>query len=303
MNDKPASQEPRGYQDLMLLWEPLPLAALHFQLSAPPDLIALSEALRGAVWRQHCASELFVCVERGEHCRFASQNNCRADRLIPCYLGGGAPSWRMATLYLHWQPDPQRLMVLGLGRNASADLEWTAQWLRDHYGLITESMHWPVSRWADFRLPENKRWHLRFITPWLVQKHGPRVKHSPQNPTPNHLAAELIDSMKRRALKLTALCVQDAMMQRLAGHLAYHIANALLLPEHLRVESAALTARRLQEASKGNNNRFSGVSWHGEAVLQVNPLILPWLTLLMLCGGGQNADKGYGRLALLPLPN
>ena len=36
-------------------------------------------------------------------------------------------------------------------------------------------------------------------------------------------------------------------------------------------------------------------------VLRVEPAVLPWLTLIALCGGGENADKGFGGVELLPL--
>ncbi|MBF0160059.1 MAG: hypothetical protein HQL58_11115 [Magnetococcales bacterium] len=58
---------------------------------------------------------------------------------------------------------------------------------------------------------------------------------------------------------------------------------------------------QLQLTSQGNVSDFTALTWNGYVSLRVNEALLPWLSLLALCGGGENADKGFGGIELIPL--
>lgn len=96
-------------------------------------------------------------------------------------------------------------------------------------------------------------------------------------------------------------CSRDSLWQRLGGHLVHHVAmvprgpggGGGVYPVRLAPTGAA--------ESTTNGRVFHEVAWLGEARLSAAPALLPWLTLLALCGGGENADKGKGRVELLPL--
>jgi hypothetical protein len=67
------------------------------------------------------------------------------------------------------------------------------------------------------------------------------------------------------------------------------------------VDGARVEAQPLDLKSMGNASRFQALTWSGEAVLRVAEDVLPWLSLLAICGGGENADKGFGGVELIPL--
>jgi hypothetical protein len=140
-------------------------------------------------------------------------------------------------------------------------------------------------------------WQLTFVTPWLVSK---SLAQDAAPPTTITIAHELRKAIRLRAHKITALCCDNEQTQRLAVHLAHHVADALLL-EGLCVEQAAVEPVPLMLGSRGNGASFTALTWSGTAVVRVKPEVLPWLSLLAICGGGENADKGFGGVELTPL--
>lgn len=297
------NSEVRGARDLVELWRGLPAAGLRYALpmtDTPPDLTVLSDWLRARAWRDHCAELAPVsCVERGCDCPHANRGGCRADVLFPMRLGGGARTWRMATLFFQGWPATRTLHLIALGATACEELGWAAHGLCQRFGLgVPERL--PVTCFGDLELRGANRFRLRFVTPWVVGK-GERGQDRGQAPDAAAVARELGKSLRSRAHKLTALCSRDSLWQRLGGHLVHHVADALL-PEALVVEAVSIQSPSLPPARSLTNGRvFQEVAWLGEARLSAAPALLPWLTLLALCGGGENADKGKGRVELLPL--
>lgn len=291
--------EIRGARDLVELWRDLPLGMLAYpRASGPPDLglAVLSDTLRARAWREHCtAAEVQSCAERGQNCRHPQ--HCRADALFPVALGGGAPSWRMASLFIHDRPRLEQQHLIALGATACDALGWAARVLRDHHGLC-QTQPLPVTRLAEVELSGARHWQLNLVTPWLVSKGRAADDHQP--PEVKTLAHELRKAMRLRAHKLTALCLHDPRAQRLAAHLAHHVAEALL-PQAVQVEQAEIHPEPLALASRGNGARFTATTWTGWARLRVEPDAWPWLTLIALCGGGENADKGFGGIEVQPL--
>lgn len=290
--------EVRGARDLAALWQRLPAAVLAYPASAwspQQGLAPLSDTLRARAWREQCAApRLLSCAER--HCDCERPGHCRADALFPMRLGGGALSWRMATLFVQWRPTSAQWHLIALGTAACEALGWAARCLYERHGLDgAEPL--PVSTLADLQLQSAHRWALTFVTPWLVEK---RPAESEAPPDAETVAHELRKAMRLRAHKLTALCFQDEQAQRLTGHLAHHVADTLL-PTVLSVESVAVDMRPLALASRGNRSQFTALTWTGQATLRVTAPALPWLSLIALCGGGENADKGFGGLELIPL--
>lgn len=311
----------RGARDLADLWRTLPAAALAYPMMALPQnvgLAALSDTLRAHAWRELCAAaSLESCVEQG--CDCARPGQCRADVLFPMKLGGGAPSWRMATLFVRWRPALEQLHLIALGAAASDSLGWAARCLRECHGL-EGAVPLAVATLADLELtvpsssgseadtigtpglahPTNRgmtRWELTFVTPWLVGKGRPAAATTPD---PETVAHELRKALRLRAHKLTALCCEEARAQRLAAHLAHHVAEGLL-PDGLSVEEAEVEAVPLALASRGNGASFEALTWSGRVILRASAAVLPWLTLIALCGGGENADKGFGGIELTPV--
>ncbi|EGV32662.1 hypothetical protein ThidrDRAFT_1147 [Thiorhodococcus drewsii AZ1] len=290
--------EIRGARDLAALWRALPAAVLAYPVTAYPPhvgLAALSDTLRARAWREHCAATtLESCAEQGRDC--ARLGRCRADALFPMKLGGGAPSWRMATFFVRWRPALEQLHLIALGAAACDSIGWAARCLRERHSL-EGAVPLAVATLADLELTNATRWELTFVTPWLVGKGRPDADAPPDVET---LAHELRKAMRLRAHKLTPLCLNDERVQRLSAHLAHHVAEALL-SGGLSVESAEIEPEPLTLASRGNGASFTALTWSGRAILRVKPAVLPWLSLIALGGGGENADKGFGAIELTPL--
>jgi hypothetical protein len=302
MNNHERAIGVRGARDLAELWRAQPVAGLRYASPAgPPEqgLAALSDTLRARAWREHCASASAAsCVEQGRACTMAGSGRCRADNLFPMQLGGGAPTWRMATLFVRWRLATQELQLTAIGEFARTELGWAARCLRERHGFApTAALN--EGRFADLELRGAKRWRLLFVTPWIIAKNAGNTHDAGYQPRAMTVAHELGKSMRARAHKFTALCSHDATWQRLGAHLAHHVADALL--PTLRVEQVRIEPQRLPLTSKSNAAGFEALAWSGEVVLQVDDALLPWLSLLALCGGGENADKGFGAVELLPL--
>lgn len=293
------TSEVRGARDLAELWRALPAAVLQYPVAGPPGpgLAALSGALRNQAWNDHCAAAPDSCNKPGRSCRQANQGRCRADALFPAQIGGGAQSWRMATLFLHWRPSFGEMHLIALGETACAEFGWAARCLRGQHGLEGGRVL-DVSCFADLELAGALLWRLTFVTPWVV---GKNLRCEAALPNAETVAHELIKGMRARAHKLTALCTRDSIWQRLGGHLALHIAD-VLLPAALSVEEICIEEVLLPLQSRGNHSRFEAHAWTGEITLAVSEPLLPWLSLLAICGGGKNADKGFGSVELKPLP-
>jgi hypothetical protein len=202
----------------------------------------------------------------------------------------------MATLAVQWRPAFAELRLVALGETACGMLGWAARCLHAHHGLA-EAAPLRVATLADLELTGATRWRLTFVTPWLAAKNHQEAIKDPDAVTVAH---ELRKAIRIRAHKLTALCAGDEAWQRIGAHLAHHVADALL-PGGLAVEGARVEAQPLDLKSMGNASRFQALTWSGEAVLRVAEDVLPWLSLLAICGGGENADKGFGGVELIPL--
>ncbi|HYN79089.1 MAG TPA: hypothetical protein VES73_15005 [Lamprocystis sp. (in: g-proteobacteria)] len=292
--------EVRGARDLVTLWRALPVGALSYPAAALPPglgLSALSDTLRSRAWRDHCAAPaLESCADLGRSCALADPSRCRADALFPMRIGGGAPSWRMATLAVQWRPALAQWRLVALGETACGMLGWAARCLHAHHGLAG-AVPLRVATLADLELTGATRWRLTFVTPWLVGKNRQGAIMDPDTATVAH---ELRKAIRIRAHKLTALCAGNETWQRLGAHLTHHVADALL-PGGLAVEGARVEAQPLELKSMGNASRFQAITWSGEAVLRVDADVLPWVSLIAICGGGENADKGFGGVELVPL--
>ena len=299
MSQTERAPEVRGARDLVALWRTLPAAVLRYPAATlpPGGLKALSDTLRWWAWRDHCASaERMSCAEAGRTCQLANSGRCRADALFPFRIGGGTPAWRMATLVVQWRPALEELRLIALGDIACGALGWAARCLRDRHRLA-EPEPLSASTLADLEIRGSERWRLTFVTPWLVRKNPREIIAAPDAATVAH---ELRKAMRIRAHKLTALCTREEIWQRLGAHLAHHLAHALL-PQSLSVERAAVEAMPLLLASRGNSASFESLTWSGHATLRVDEDVLPWLSLIAICGGGENADKGFGGIDLSPL--
>jgi len=283
--------EPHGARDLVALWRNLPVNIVRYRMPTLPAELALSslaDHLRSRAWRERCLpGKEKACADAKENCPFVDSDRCRADQLFPMYLGGGAPNWRMATLFVQWLRQAEELRLIAIGEAACAELAWAASCLGERFRLpVAQSS--PVRTFADVMLAGAGNWRMEFITPWLAAKNTAR-----RTPTHAFILEQLINSMRVRAHKFTALCAHEAIWQRLGAHLAHHIGNAL--PAMLRIEQASIEPEPPRRyASKGNGGHFEGLALVGEVVLRVAPPALPWLSLLALCGGGENADKGFG---------
>lgn len=214
------------------------------------------------------------------------------------HLGGGAPQWRMATLFVQWLPRAAQLRVVALGEAARAELPWTARCLAAQHALPTPQFS-DVRTFGDMLVSasgSSGNWGIAFVTPWIVAK---QARGKPVDPDEGALRWELCKAISSRAQKFTALCADEPMWQRLGGHIARYVAEALL-PAAIRVEGMHIKSLVLPLASKGNRGSFNAYAWMGDATLRVTESLLPWISLLAICGGGENADKGFGAVELMP---
>jgi len=305
---RPDDGPPRGAADLVERWAALPAGVARWTLpELPPDLAlgALSDTLRGLAWREHCRAAALggrspACADAGTACQGGPGQRCLADTLFPLGVGGGIPAWRMATMFVRWLPAARELRLLALGEAAVPALDWAQQVLQRKHGLQPpQSVR--VLPLGELFLPVRRRWQLSFITPWVAGKAAvgaePTARAAADAQGLHH---ELFEAMVSRAHKLTALSCRDADAQRLGGHLAHYVGRALL-PGAVRVLNADLHPEDLPGSSRGNRQAFTYRAWVGSADLDVSQAALPWLSLLALCGGGANADKGFGAVEFTPV--
>jgi|GEM_PF-1779245 len=291
--------EVRGARDLAELWRALPAAVLRYRMAAPPrDGIAeLSNSLRHGAWVDHCAAAADQqCAAAGRNCAFANTGRCRADILFPVHLGGGAPQWRMATLLVQWRPSASELCVVALGETACQEIGWAARHLRRHYDLRGAAPS-EARSFADLELAGAGPWRLSFVTPWIAAKANHGVRAVPSEEAVLH---DLGKSMASRAQKFTALCTPDPVWQRLGGHLARYAADAVL-GESLKVDEVRIKTLSVPLQSGASGARFEALAWLGDIALAATATAAPWLSLLNMCGGGENADKGFGGVEIVPL--
>ncbi|SER77531.1 hypothetical protein SAMN05421690_10734 [Nitrosomonas sp. Nm51] len=294
----------RGANDLAALWRALPAAVVEFSnVSWPEDtgLADLCDELRSRCWREYCARGHPSCANRNTSCQQKDSGCCAADSLFPVSIGGGAQSWRMATLFLHWRPGLQVFQLIALGETACTRIAWAAQLLENRFRLPPASKT-DVSRLADLELPDAARWRMVFVTPWVIEKNPPgKSEKKEKKPTIEIVTRKLAESLRQRAHKLTVLCTHDPVWQRLGGHLAHLVADHLLFAGLVVEHVTQVHPVSFECKSTGNGDTYHAHAWEGELVLQANRHLLPWLTLLAVCGGGENADKGFGSVQLTPL--
>lgn len=294
-----SNREVRGARDLVDLWRGLPAAALCYALgshSVFPTPMQVSDWLRARAWREHCAlgTGADACIERGEFC-IGKPISCAADRLFPLGAGGGR-AWRMATLSPVYWPSTQVLHVLAIGEIARPRLDWVELCLREQFGL-NGATRVPVERLGCLELQGATRWLMRIVTPWVAGKSRMGALLPPSQDDVHH---QLVKSMRVRAHKISALCAADTAWQRLAGHLSHHVADAMLA-QGLVVREARIGAEMQELTSKNNKGSWIVEVWLGEAILDIHEELLPWLSLIAFFGGGENVDKGFGCVELVPI--
>ena len=294
----------RGARDLAALWRALPVAGLRYATLPPGtgrETTSVANLLRGWAWRDHCIAPTgTACADRRRSCALAQTGRCRADAVFPVSVGGGLPSWRMSSLVPKWLPASGELWLIGLGEAAGDLLGWAARRLGEGIGLDAPEPL-PVSCFGDLELRGSLRWRLRILTPWIVDKQALGKMPAEGGVAPvEAVTHELRKALRVRGHKFTALCGGDEQSQRLGSHLAHHVADALL-PVGVSVEDVRMRVASSGLRSRGNQSRFQALALSGEAVLSVAPPALPWLTLIALCGGGENADEGFGAVELTGL--
>lgn len=298
----------RGAADLVRCWAELEVGVAEWPMpQLPPGLAlgALSNTLRSRAWRDHCASALGCpgmgcCVDVGTPCRGTASDRCTGDTLFPVSVGRGVPAWRMATVFLHWHAHAGILRLLLLGPVSADQLDWACATLSQRHGLAAPLRRRRVQL-GELFLPVARRWRLAVVTPWVAAKVSASAPIADDGaPDAAALKRELITAMTSRAHKLTALSCRDMTAQRLGGHLAHHVAEQLL-PGAVHIQRADLQSCLLPAESAGNGHRFAMLAWVGQADLLVHSEALPWLSLLNLCGGGAQSDKGFGAVELIPV--
>lgn len=290
-------RNPRGIEDLAAVWRTLPAAVIQYPVlpwSLGSGLSGLCDFLRARCWRAYCAAGPVACADRNVSCQMADTRRCIADQLFPVSIGGGAKSWRMATFFLHWRPSVRALHLVALGETACRQIKWAGECLENKFGL-PPAVYGSVRCFADLELCQATRWQLMFVTPWCT---GKNLRGGIQAVDSSMIHHELVKNLRWRAHKFTALCTHEPLWQRMGGHLAHYLADQFLV-DSLAVEQPNVTCSTFDLASS-NKSSFTAYTWQGEAVLRVDPQLLPWLSLLQLCGGGENADKGFGSIELTP---
>lgn len=301
---RPRNPQPevRGARDLVALWDLLPVAEAIFPLEALPPAtgtLSISNRLRADAWREHCArAGGEPCIERSQPCQRAQ--SCVADQLFPVHPGGGAPQWRMSTLFARWRPRARALRILAVGRTAVRALDWASAIVQER--LRTGPPQAGAARWFGDLVPARPgRWRLEMVTPWLVGKSREHeVTAAERAPDPEAVAALLSETLTVRALKISALCSTDAVRQRLYGHLSRYVSQAVL-ERHVVLRRAELVATTIPAEALGDGKPYAGHAWAGWIELGVDEAALPWIALASAFGLGENADKGFGQAELVPV--
>lgn len=296
--------EVRGARDLVALWRRLPAAVLRYPMRKLPEelgLAALCNELRACAWRERCAAaQAPACADVPQRCAQADRGICRADVLFPASVGGGALAWRMATLFPQWRPRVGELRLVALGEVACDELRWASARLAAWSGLRRAGRA-AAQCFADLELTGATRWRVEVVTPWVVDKaRGARSPVAGKCLSRDDVAHELRKSMAARAHKLTALCARDPLLQRIGGHLARYASEPLLAREFGVVEAEVEPLRLPGEHLGRRGKPYDVLAWTGAVVVEASDAALPWLTLLDLCGGGENADKGFGSVEIRP---
>lgn len=208
----------------------------------------------------------------------------------------------MSTLSAVPWPSARVLHVVAVGKPALACKTWIEECMVQEFDL-RGAVHVPISQLGNLQLPRASHWRMGIGSPWRVEKSGTQANAPvvPARPaTPMEVHAQLINSMRVQAHKVSALCSPDPTMQRMLGHLSHHVSDALLA-RGLSVHRCGIVADHVEEVSKSNGKRYKVLRWtNGEAELEVDAEILPWLSLIALFGGGENTGKGFGRVELIP---
>jgi hypothetical protein len=295
----------RGARDIAELWREVPVGVLRYPMRALPDGLlttAIGDELRARAWRERCAAARgAACADVRTPCAQAGRGSCRADILYPAYPGGGAPSHRMATLFVHWRPRARALWLSALGEVARDELRWAGARLAAAFEL--PNPEWlPVDRFSDLELAGHRRWRIEITSPWMIGKatRAKRQRERDRAPSRDDVDRELRKSIVARAHKLTALALRGPHAQRIGAHLAHYAGEALLgcalATLEVHIKTLRLPAQRL-----GSNKEYEALAWTGTMVVDVAPSALAWLTLLGLCGGGDNPDKGFGSVEITPM--
>lgn len=297
------NQVVRGAPDLVGLWRSLPAAGIRYRAPGMTTSLMknLNNDLRARAWRELCTSPPPPCIEKPQNCQYADQRRCLADVMFPLPKHCGGPqNWRMATLFPRWWPSVDYVYLIGVGTTARESVDWAGSRLDGQYGLGTAE-RLDVSSFGDVELGAATRWRLTIVLPWQIKARGARNSH--RMPDEKTVAHELINSMKNRAKKYTSLCIDHPLQQRLGAHLAHYVSEAILY-EALMVECVSIKAEPpVTERSGTNRQSYDVIRWTGTAELKIEEGALPWLSLLAIFGGGDNADHGYGSLELFPLGN
>lgn len=288
-------------QALADLWCDLPAAVWYFDDAAPEvtaDPMVVADTLRKRAWRERCVrvSER-PCIEQHLPCLHADQGRCMADVLVPMYEGGGAATWRTATLRVVCEPSKGQWGVLALGSVAVRELGWAVRTLHQQHRL-SGNADGGVTRLGDLLPATGGELRMLLATPWVRRREGPASGGSRLDPA-GLLQGEVVRNVLDRARRLTTLCSADPRWQLLGAEFA-RSADPAWLGQQVQVLGDELRPCTLPAVtSRGNGGSFSFNAWEGHLDLHVSPTGHRWLALLKVLGIGQASDKGYGVVEIM----
>jgi len=307
--DSETAPFPQDWKDVWALWGALSVVQLQYPLRGALDKIdgcVLSKQFQGAVWRSNlCLARACgerACIDGQEgHCLRVNEK-CLSNRAFPMRLLGGKMPHQMASVFVRPQTNDHRLDVIIIGPFESSLVleidrltqdvlgDWVGP-VAPHYATLAEMF-------------PTRSGCLRFVctTPWVVvfgsietelHRHGQTLLQ--------FFEFKLKESLAQRGYKLSALALDWqpqgqplTLPERQAICTRARNIGRITLDQGLKLGTSELTTRQLREKSASNGNPIPHGVIEGWFELEVQASAWPWIALLLLAGGGNMTDEGWG---------
>lgn len=295
-----------GCAGLLALCNRLPIHRLSWRMDTShwASIMEKEGQLRHRLWRSHCAASASAgtakCRDVGLACKIPG--SCLADRWLPLPASSRNASWRMANLFVRAYPDSGELALWVIGELSDTE----------RASLVLDMHPWVGERQNDYRHASLSnfspkiagRYRMKLITPWVLEKIAPHR----QPRTVDNFALRLRESLERRMQKFASLATRHAIgsgqedIETLLGFTARYVAQHLL-PGGLELEASSIepSAFGIPSGSNGRLVPHVVANAGGTATLHISEQALPWMGLLVIAGGGESPDKGFGGIELSPV--
>ena len=297
-------------QDVWAIWAPLPITRLRYPVLRWPsglDPCILSRTLQGRVWQQVC-TQFTPCVEQAARRCMRASENCNADWAFPLNLVNGKARFRMATVFVRWQPALSVLDILSFGLPREEIVLCIDREVRARFADDVAAVQPSVATLGELCPSRAGELLLHTLTPWVAGNVPIGQDMAARGETlAEYYFFKLRVNLADRAYKLTALAldadlgsVDLPLAQRKAICLASNRAAEVTLIDGLLLSDAQLsynTIYRPSVSTELGRDMCTIVPYQvieGRFTLRFNCAAWPWLALMQVCGSGESADEGWG---------